>query len=374
MRVAFFCDSYKPYLSGVTNSIELLATGLRELGHRVFIFAPRYPKHVDADPDIIRFPSLPTGYPRFRLTLPYVNRVPEVDLIHSHSPFQTGLLARYLANKRKLPFIYTFHTLFTRYVHYARYIPEPLSKMTLVGYARRFCHRCDLIITPSKMAKRVLRTWKIYNKTAVVPTGVDLDQYRKIKPGARDGLRKKYKIPKEAKVLLYVGRLSKEKNINFLLRAFKNLSYPSIYLVLVGGGPLEEEIKGLKIKNVVLTGEINYPEVLSYYYLGDLFVFASQTETQGLVLAEAKAAGLPVVALFAGGLVDTVRSGLDGYLTQRSLEAFSTHISRLLADPDLLTKMGKSAKEDAHERFSSSVMAKTTENLYNELIASKSLS
>jgi glycosyltransferase involved in cell wall biosynthesis len=217
-------------------------------------------------------------------------------------------------------------------------------------------------------------SWKICNKTAVVPTGVDLDQYRKIKPGARDDLRKKYKIPKEAKVLLYVGRLSKEKNINFLLRAFKNLSAPLTYLVLVGGGPLEEEIRGMKIKNVVLTGEINYPEVLSCYYLGDVFVFASLTETQGLVLAEAKAAHLPVVALFAGGLAGTVRSGIDGYLTPRSLEVFSNHVKRLLKDNDLLIKMGKAAKEDARERFSSSAMAKTIENLYNEIIASKSLS
>ena len=373
MRIAFFCDSYKPYLSGVTNSIELLTNELRKLGHRVYIFAPRYPGHLDTDPDIIRFPSLPTGYPNFRLALPYINRIPEVDIVHTHSPFQAGLLARYVANKRGLPLVYTFHTLFTRYVHYARYIPEPISKMTMVGYARRFCRRCDLIVTPSQMAKRVLMSWKIRNKTAIVPTGVDLDQYKNINPDKRDLLRKNLKLPKEAKILLYVGRLSKEKNIHFLLKAFRRLNDPSAYLVLVGGGPLEEEIKKSKLDNVVVIGEINYPEVLSYYCIGDIFVFSSLTETQGLVLAEAKAAGLPVVALFAGGLVGTVRSGIDGYLTARNAGIFIDHIKRLLKDSELRARMGRAAIEDAQERFSARGMAKTIENLYAEIIASNSL-
>ncbi|MFA4967630.1 MAG: glycosyltransferase [Candidatus Margulisiibacteriota bacterium] len=365
MRIAFFCDSYKPYLSGVTNSVELLVNELRALGHKVYIFAPRYPGHVDTDPDIIRFPSLPTGYPNFRLALPYINRIPDVDLVHSHSPFQAGLLAKYVAHKRRVPFVYTFHTLFTRYVHYAHFLPEPLSKMSLVGYARQFCRRCDLIITPSKMAKRVLLSWKIKNNTAVVPTGVDFEQLKKIPPDSREALRKKFKIPGEAKVLIYVGRLSKEKNVPFLINAFKKI--PDAYLVLVGGGPLLEEIKKMKIKNLILTGEVGYPEVLSYYLIGDIFVFASITETQGMVLAEAKACGLPVVALFAGGLVDTVRSGIDGYLAPRSGDKFIVHLKRLLNDGALLKKMGLAAREDAEERFSSKVYGEKIEALYSTL-------
>jgi len=375
MRIAYFCDSYKPYLSGVTNSVELLVNELRELGHRVYIFAPRYPGHVDTDPDIIRFPSLPTRYPNFRLALPYVNRVPEVDIIHAHSPFQTGFLARYLAHKRKLPFVYTFHTLFTRYVHYARFFPEPLSKWALVGYIQRFCRRADLIIAPSKMARRVLRAWKIDRPIEVIPTGVDL---RKMEMGdGRWEMRKKYKIPKDAKVLIYVGRLSKEKNIDFLLDAFKKIATGNIYLLLVGGGPLLEKVKSQKtstssvesskVKNIIFAGEVPYPEVLSYYSAGDIFVFASQTETQGLVLAEAKAAGLPVVALFAGGLVDTVRSGIDGYLTARNLESFTDHLKLLLKDNDILHRMGRSAREDAYENFSSKTIAKRLEKLYNSI-------
>jgi len=365
MRIAFFCDSYKPYLSGVTNSVDLLAKELRELGHKVYIFAPRYPGHIDTDSDVIRFPSVPTGYPNFRLALPYINRIPEVDLVHSHSPFQAGLLAKYVARKRGVPFVYTFHTLFTRYVHYARFLPEPLSKMSLVGYAQQFCRRCNLIITPSKMAKRVLFSWKIKSNAAVVPTGVDLELMKSFGPGINEKLRERHHVPKNAKVLLYIGRLSKEKNLPFLLNAHKKMA--DSYLVLVGGGPLFEEIKKMKLKNVILTGEIGYPEVLSYYFMGDIFIFASVTETQGLVLAEAKAAGLPVVALFAGGLVDTVRSGIDGYLTSRNLDDFILHIKRLLNDEVLRRKMGAAARVDAEERFSSKVYAKKVEALYSSL-------
>ncbi|KAF0134925.1 MAG: group 1 glycosyl transferase [Candidatus Saganbacteria bacterium] len=362
MRIAFFCDSYKPYLSGVTNSIEILVKELRELGHRVYIFAPRYPGYVDFDPDIIRFPSLPTGYPNFRLALPYLIRIPEVDLIHSHSPFQTGLIARYLAHRRRVPFIYTFHTLFTRYVHYAQFIPEPLSKLALSQYIVTFCRRTDLIIAPSKMAKRVLKSWTVRNRIEIVPTGVDLSH---IKEANKFQLRKKYNIPQDAKVLVYVGRLSKEKNLSFLLHSFKKLNKLS-YLAIVGAGPMENEIKKAKIPNLIMVGEVKYPEILSYYSIGDIFVFSSTTETQGLVLAEAKAAGLPAVALFAGGLVDTVRSGIDGYLTTK--EGFVEHIKLLLTDEKLREKMGKAAREDIINRFSSTAIAKKVECLYNEAL------
>jgi len=372
MRLAFFADSYKPYLSGVTNSMELLVKELRELGHKVYIFAPRYPGHVDTDPDIIRFPSLPTRYPKFRLAIPYIQRLPEVDLIHSHSPFQIGMLARYVAHRRHVPLVYTFHTLFTRYVHYAKFVPEPLSKLAMVNYIREFCRRCDLIISPSEMSRRVLRVWGVKNRVEVVPSGVDMHRVSLANPAeARAAIRKKYHIPATATVLLYVGRVSKEKNISFLLKAFERIKDDNVYLLLVGGGPMLEEIKKGKgkIKNLVLTGEINYPEVLSYYAVGDLFVFSSTTETQGLVLAEAKALGLPVVALFAGGLVDTVRSGEDGYLTPRNLGQFVEHIRRLIKDPALRLKLGHSARLDALDRFDSGKIAKRVETLYNSLVA-----
>jgi len=368
MRIAFFADSYKPYLSGVTNSAEILVNELRALGHRVYVLAPHYPNHTDTDPDIIRFPSFAGGYPRFRLAIPYVKEIPAVDIIHSHSPFQAGLLARFVARQRKIPFVYTFHTLFTRYVHYARFVPKRLAKMGIVAYLQAFCRGADQIITPSDMAKRVLRAWKIRTPIEIIPSGVELRHYPENQAEVRAKLRRKYGIGENEKVLLYAGRISKEKNIPFILKAFEEIRSEGVRLVLIGGGPLEPELRRQHGKQIILTGEINYPEVLLYYFIGDIFVFSSTTETQGMVLAEAKAAGLPVVALFAGGLTGTVRSGIDGYLVRRDLNAFVEHIKRLIGDDPLRLRMSQAAREDARARFSSFAVAKQIETVYNSLI------
>ena len=373
MKVAFFTDSYKPYLSGVTNSAEILVKELRRLGHAVYVYAPHYPGHIDTDPDIIRFPSFASGYPRFRLAVPIVRRMPEVDLVHSHSPFQAGLLARFIARRKNVPLVYTFHTLFTKYVHYARFVPKPLAKMGIVAYLRSFCRGADQIIAPSELAKRVLRGWKIRQPIEVAPSGVEFNYLPASLEEARAALRKRYHIPLDAKVLLYAGRISKEKNIPFLLKAFKELGRKDVYLVLVGGGPMLDQLRtsNLEHRTLICTGETSYPEILSYYCMGDIFVFSSLTETQGMVLAEAKASGLPVVALFAGGLTGTVRSGIDGYLTPRNMPSFLEHVNRLLDDPALLRKMSVAARQDAEERFSSVVVAKKIETVYNSLIKQK---
>ncbi len=371
MKIAFFADSYKPYLSGVTNSAEILVNELRKLGHKVYVFAPSYPDHQDTDPDIIRFPSIAGGYPNFRLALPVVKEIPEVDLIHSHSPFQAGLLAQLVARRRKIPFVYSFHTLFTRYVHFAKFVPPALAKAGIVAYLKAFCRGADTIVAPSELARRVLRSWGVKRPIEIIPSGVELHKYPANQAETRRELRKKYGLKPDDKVLLYAGRLSQEKNLPFLLDAFASLqnlqlTTDNLQLVLVGGGPLYKDLQ--TNKRLTLTGEVGYPEVLSYYCLGDLFVFASLTETQGMVLAEAKAAGLPVVALFAGGLTGTVRSGIDGYLTRRDPADFVEHVERLLKDGGLRIKMSSAAREDARSRFASDVIAKRVETVYNSLI------
>lgn len=364
MRIAFFADSYKPYLSGVTNTVDILAHELRRLGHRVYIFAPGYPGHRDADPDIFRFPSVPGGYPNFRLALPFVKQVPEIDLVHSHSPFQAGLLAKFVARRRRLPFIYSFHTLFTRYVHFAKFIPPALAKAGLAAYLKAYCRGADVILTPSELARRVLRTWGVKRPIEIIPSGVELQKYPADFARTKDALRQKLGLKPSDKVMLYAGRLSEEKNIPFLLKTLDDPRLADTRLVLVGGGPM---LQGLQAdKRLILTGEVKYPEVLSYYLLGDVFVFASQTETQGLVVAEAKAAGLPVVALFHGALTGSVRSGIDGYLV-RGVE-FADHVVRLLNDGDLRARLSQAAQGDARSRFASDVIAKQAETVYNSLV------
>jgi glycosyltransferase involved in cell wall biosynthesis len=243
--------------------------------------------------------------------------------------------------------------------------------MGIIAYLQSFCQGADQIVTPSKMAKRVLQAWKVKRPIAAISFGLDSSLLPPDPAAARKMLRAKWGIAENEKVLLYAGRLSKEKNIHFLLDAFQRLDRKDVRLVLIGGGPLEKELRHKKHKHILLIGEVKYPEILSYYCAGDIFVFSSLTETQGLVLAEAKAAGLPIVALFAGGLVETVRSGVDGYLVQRNKDVFVSHIERLLEDEALRQNMSAAAREDAAERFSSFNVAKKFENLYNSLIRKK---
>lgn len=367
MKIAFFADSYLPYLSGVTISASTLAKELKLLGHQVYVLAPDYPNAPKNEPGVLRFPSVSGGYPNFRLALPIVRKIPAVDILHSHSPFQAGQLARFVARKRKLPLVYSFHTLFTRYVHYAKFIPPVWAKRGLVAYLQNYCQSTNLIVAPSSMAKRALRRWRIDRPVEVVPSGVDLSLFPADQEAARRQLRQKLGIASTDLVLLYVGRLSKEKNLSFLLRAFSQIRERNIKLVLVGGGPLLKTINPELRPEIITTGEVPYPEILKYYLVGDVFVFASTSETQGLVLAEAKAAGLPVVALFAGGLVDTVRNGLDGYLLPRQETVFIEHLQRLLGDPTWRAKLAAAARQDAVERFAAKVVAKKMESVYNSL-------
>ncbi|OGC11925.1 hypothetical protein A3K48_05535 [candidate division WOR-1 bacterium RIFOXYA12_FULL_52_29] len=370
MNIAFFMDSYKPYISGVTNSAEILAKNLRRLGHRIYIFAPAYPGHVETDPDIIRFPSIAGGYPKFRLAIPVIREMPSVDLIHAHSPFQSGLLARFIARQKKVPLVYSFHTFFTRYAHYARFVPKAAAKLGIATYLRQYANGADLVIAPSEMARRYLRRLTVTRPIEIVPSGVETDLLPESLEKTKEALRSKYKIPRDTVVLLYAGRVSKEKNIPFLFKSFERLNRRDVYLIIVGSGPLDAELarRSRRQKNIIFITDVSYPGILSLYSIGDIFLFSSMTETQGMVIAEAKASGLPVVALFAGALTGSVRSGIDGYLVPRSLAGFTEHVSRLIDDPALRQKMSRAARADALDRFAAPAVAKTIETLYNSMV------
>jgi len=273
-----------------------------------------------------------------------------------------------------IPFVYNFHTLFSRYVHNIPLVPQRLARRIVSAYLTFFCNLADTVVVPSEMVRRLLVLRKVKKPIKVVPSGIDL---KKIKPKLEIGdwkleIRKKHGLPEKAKLLLYSGRISKEKNIPFLLKAFPAIraKEKNTYLLIVGGGPKEKAYQKLAKRlgpNIIFCGQVSHSEILSYYLGADLFVYASKTETQGLVLTEAKACGLPVVAIFGGGLSDVVESGLDGYLLFQNQDNFVEHVLRLLQDGALRREMSIKAVEDAHERFSSTVVANKIESIYNSL-------
>lgn len=381
MNIAFFTESYKPYISGVTVSVATLTDALRALGHRVYVFAPSYKGHKDSDRDVFRFPSAPSKYPGFRLAIPFSMEISKklpklgIDVIHSHSPFQLGLLGKSLAKKLNVPFVYTFHTLFEQYLHYAPLIPREISKKILSAYLKHFCDTSDCVVVPSKPVLGFLKKEGVKSRIEIVPTGINFEASKQF---TGKFIREKHRIPASAVILLYVGRLSEEKNIPFLFKALKIISskHPRAHMLLAAGGPQADALKALAKElglssRITFAGQIKQPDIFDYYAGADIFVFASTTETQGLVIAEAAGSGLPVVAVDAGGVSDTILDGKHGYLVPHDLKEFARRVGELILNEEKRKKMALAAKEFARERFSARAYAKKAEKIYLELMAKK---
>lgn len=382
LGIGVFTDSYRPYTSGVVRSVELFAKHLERLGHRVYVFAPRYPG-CPPEEGVFRFLSVPAPTQReFALAIPFsptlgatVRRL-GLDVIHVHSPFLLGRLGASAARRHGLPLVFTYHTLYDKYVHYVPFFPG-LTRQVVNLYTRKFCNRCDLVVVPSTAVADLLRQRGVTVPLAVIPTGVELERFHGLD---RTWLKSRFGLPSEAKILLFVGRLGKEKNVEFLFSAFARLrTLPDLgplKLVLVGGGNAEERLRRLAkdlgvAEEVVFAGTLPPEEVAKCYAGADLFVFASLTETQGLVLAEAKAAGLPAVAVDAAGVRDTVRHGVDGYLTALSLEEFTARVAELLRNEGLRRAMGEAARRGA-EAFAAEATAARLAKEYEKLVTARS--
>ena len=373
MRIGLFSDSYKPYVSGVVNSIDIFTRELRLLGHEVYIFAPRYPNYQDEEPGIFRFSSVQAPTNRdFSVAIPFslefapVLRKLDLDLIHVHSPFILGQVGAVQARRLNIPLIFTYHTLYEQYVHYVPF-SQNLTREFVVRLSRYFCNRCDLVITPTGKVKELLNDYGVLAPIEVIPTGIDLARFS---CGDQEWLRRRLKIDPQEKILLFVGRLTKEKNVDFLIRAFglTQSRFPRTRLVIVAGGPEEEKLKRLTeelglTERIDFLGRMAEQDLVNCYHGADFFVFPSVTETQGLVILEAMAAGLPVIAVDAFGVSDMINSGIDGLLTKYTLADFTDGICLLLKDEQQRGAIAKAARTKAIN-LSSSQMGLRLEAAY----------
>lgn len=379
MNIAIFSDSYRPYVSGVVRSIEAYTRALAAQGHRVYLFVPRYRRSSPAGDEagIFRFCSLPAptnrdfalAIPLARGLVPLLRRL-QIQVVHVHSPFLMGELGHWAGRRLGVPVVFTYHTLYEEYAHYVP-LPFGLSRRAARWFSRRFCNRCDLVITPTPGIQQILRSYGVTSPLLALPTGISLAPFRQADPAwlrrhlgwAETGLE----------ILLFVGRLGKEKNLEFLLRAFDRVhrQRPGTRLVLVAGGPEEHNLRRLARElglegAVLFAGPVPPEQVPAYYAGADLFVFASVTETQGLVLVEAKAAGLPVVAVNASGSRDVVADGCDGVLVPANEAAFAQAVLQLLADRPRLQAMGDRARANA-EQYDMSRLAEQLAQAYQGL-------
>jgi len=379
VRIGFFSESYYPYISGVVRSIDLFSRELRSLGHEVYIFAPDYYDSKE-EKFVYRFPSVPTpNAPGFRLPIPYMPKLTgtienlDLDIIHTHSPFLMGRLASALAKKLELPLVFTYHTKYEQYVHYVPFARKTARRVT-IKLTRDFCQRCDAVIAPTEYVKKMLEREGITTPIEIIPTGVELDKFR---DGSTNWLRRRYRFQKEDEILLYVGRLGEEKNLPFLLEVVRDLmkKNPRLYLLLVGGGPDEKQFRRMVNDwdlehRIIFTGVVSPRKVVDYYLGADVFVFPSVTETQGLVILEAMAAGLPVVAMNREGPSTVIDSGKDGILVQPNKTSFKQGLLQILENPQYRDELRANAGEKARS-LSSVEMGLRLEKLYRGLLASQ---
>jgi glycosyltransferase involved in cell wall biosynthesis len=373
MKIAFFSDSYKPYQSGVTISLFLFKKYLEKLGHDVFVFAPGYPHFIEEEKNVFRTLSIAAPYAGFRLALPgyfgISNKIKDIqpDIIHLYSPFQMGLTGRYIAGKLKIPIVYTFHTLFTEYLHFLPFIPVFLTRPLIIKYLNWFCKNCEYIIVPTLTAGKEFAGYgNTEKKLEIIPTGVDFKNLRENESNTDLKLNLKDK-----KVLIYAGRLSKEKNLPFLVKTFKLILEKNrdTVLIFAGQGPWEKKLKTmakeLKIsENVFFTGELKHKDVFQLLKRADLFLCASKTETQGLAVLEAAVMGVPIIAVAAGGIKDIVSDGENGFLTEENESAFAQKVIYLLNNEKERLEFSEKARNKALAFFSMEFLSKKLERVY----------
>lgn len=377
MRIAIFAESYPPVVNGAATAISLLVGALRER-HHVAVYAPRFPGFRDRDENVRRFHSyrLPPE-PEYPLAVPFSPRLYHeflaagYDLVHTHSPFTLGQVGRRWATRAGIPTVTTYHTLYTEYTHYASWFPAGFGRHLIKSISRQYCNGCPVVTVPTEPIRGVLAGYGVVRPIEVIPTGVPFREPPDPDPTyPREALG----IAPAAPVVLYAGRLAKEKNLGLLLRAFKRLrvAAPDAVLLLAGAGPWEADARRA-VEELGITPAVRFAGVLDQERLGlcyadaQVFGFPSLADTQGMVLVEAKAAGLPSVCVGVNGPAIVVRHGVDGLLVENDEEEFAAALLRVIREPGLRAKLSVAGLAEA-ERFSVSAMALRYEAVYQSAL------
>ncbi len=413
MKIGFFTDRYYPQVDGVAVSVELYRKALEKLGHQVYIFAPEGKRKIKPESDrIIRFKSFPSiWYEDYRDTLPWtptnINRVKacDLDIIHIHTPAQIGLLGIRIAKEDNIPLVTTYHTDIEQYITtYKRLVAgfvagillapaivndTTLLKSTIKAFKpeRPYSHwnkkivrdtltifhnNCDLVIAPSKKMHDLLIKYHTTSPIETLPTGLDFDDTN-LKPAFNPRIR--YKIGSYP-LLLFVGRLGGEKNIDLAINALPNVldKHPNTKLILVGDGPHKAELKSLVqaqnlSKYVIFAGVQSRSNTMAFFRSADIFVFPSTTDTQGLVVNEAYGAKLPTV--FCDEQISSLlQDNKTGLLANNEALDFANKILYLIDHPNKAKSFGQAGFELAKE-LDINKQAKKLIVMYEKVIAKK---
>lgn len=381
MKIGFFTDSYLPSHDGVATTVETTARELQRLGHEVIIIAPSQ-LHTKDRKNVHRILSVRTlKNPEIWMGLdvpqPELFRVAQLDfdIIHGHSGGPISLMGWQLAKMHNIPFVETYHTLWKYYVHY---FPLHLVNVWMMQQISKYSgNDCDAVITPTTKIKKELQKYGLTKPIYVLPSGLEIQKFDHQPSGyLHDTLR----IPKEKKILLTVGRLEQEKSQDFLLKAFAHVhkTHSDTVFCLIGAGRekdnLEKLAKSLSIEDAVyFAGTIPFTSMPKIYADSELFLFASTSETQGMVINEALASGVPVIAISDEALIDSVKDGENGYFVHKNASEFAAKVLFLLDNKDQLKSFRVDAKAMS-KNFSIDLTAKILLQIYEEIIYTKDVS
>jgi glycosyltransferase involved in cell wall biosynthesis len=378
-----FTNTYLPHVGGVARSVSTFAGDLRRKGHAVRIIAPTFPEiGEETDADIFRIPAIQNfNGSDFSVRLPVPGLVAEAvsefnpDLIHSHHPFLLGDAALRTARSFDLPLVFTHHTLYENYTHYVP-LDSVILKRFVINLATEYANLCNQVIAPSTSVRKLLIERGVKSPISVLPTGIDLEFFRQGDPAR---FRRNHGISADTMIIGHVGRLAPEKNLPFLALSVARCleRNEGACFVVAGKGDAEQDIRKIFrhrgiADRLIMPGIFTGNGLADFYAAMDLFVFASRSETQGLVLAEAMAASTPVIALSASGVDDVVKDGVNGVMLAAgaSETEFAQAIAAALADRPRLESWGRGAGETAEE-FSREKCVVKLLDLYQKSISGK---
>jgi len=381
MNIGIFTDAYFPQVSGVVTSTFILKNELVRLGHNVTIITVAHPD-VEEEEGIMRLPSIPFFLlPSQRVGMIYSRKIMvkikklDLDIIHTQTEFSIGIFGRIVAKKLDIPVVHTYHTMYEDYIHYVSFgiMLKPASQFAK-KVSKLYCRDCSAIIVPTLKVKDALQQYGLLRHIDIIPTGVDLEPFKRSNYNVEliEDEKKSFGINKTEPVVLFIGRLAKEKSVDIIINSMKELimKIPNCKLLVVGGGPERENLEALVTElnlenSVVFTGEKPWAEIGRYYQMGDVFVGASLTETQGLTFTEAMAAQIPVVAKYDKNLDDLIQDKVNGRLFYRD-EDLSKILFEVLINKEECVAMVKNAY-DGIEPLSSKCFGESVEKVYMEV-------
>jgi glycosyltransferase involved in cell wall biosynthesis len=382
MRIAFFTNNYLPNVYGVPMSVETLRKEFESRGHEVFIFAPNYYDYQDANKNVFRYPSVDINI-KFRLPLgiPYSSKMDKIlenldlDIIHSQHPNLLGSAAMKWAKEKNIPLVFTWHTLYDQYTNFVPFLPAKLTAKWVIKNAVKYANGADVVVVPTESVTPIIQKWGVENKIIPIATGVVEEEFLNAN---KNEIRSKYGIKENETLLLLVSRLTAEKNINFVFDAVAEIlkKDANAKFMLVGDGYLLPELK-IKAKSenleerIIFAGIIERENIKNHYAAGDIFVYASKSETQGMIITEAMYMGLPIVAVKATGIESLVENNVNGILTSEDKNEFILAVKNLIEKRDLRERMSLESARIVREKYTSKICAEKMLTVYNEAIKNK---